>query len=76
MSAPTRLELLELDIDVRCADLWALLAAERLPLTLEQVAAYMRAAYGAGYVAALLETPAERGLLARAHGYRLPGGAA
>ena len=51
---PTRIELLELDIDVRLADLWAE-AAEVGEWNLEVVAAFMRAAYGKGYCDALTE---------------------
>ena len=51
---PTRIELLELDIDVRLADLWAE-AAEVTEWSLEVVAAFMRAAYGKGYCDALTE---------------------
>ena len=43
--APTRIDLLELDIDLRLADLWRE-AAEVSEWNLEVMAAFMRAAYG------------------------------
>jgi hypothetical protein len=68
---PSRIELLELDIDVRLVDLWA----EALSVgewNIEVVSALMRAAYGKGYCDALTE---ERpGSLCRDHGYALPPG--
>src|SRR5579864_4792847 len=51
---PSRIDLLELDIDLRLADLWR----ETLDVTdwnLEVVAAFLRAAYGKGYCDALTE---------------------
>ena len=49
---PSRIDLLELDIDLRLADLWR----ETFDVTdwnLEVVAAFLRAAYGKGYCDAL-----------------------
>ncbi len=66
---PTRIELLELDIDVRLADLWVE-ASEVGDWSLDVVAAFMRAAYGKGYCDALVED--EPGSLCREHGYRMP----
>ena len=66
---PTRIELLELDIDVRLADLWAE-ASEVNEWSLEVVAAFMRAAYGKGYCDALTED--DPGELCREHGYKIP----
>jgi hypothetical protein len=67
---PTRIELLELDIDLRLADLWTE-AAEVEYWTLDVVAAFLRAAYGKGYCEALTET--SPGSLCSDHGYRVPG---
>jgi hypothetical protein len=66
---PTRIELLELDIDVRLCDLWAE-AAEVTEWNLDVMAAFMRAAYGKGYCDALTED--DQGSLCRDHGYRIP----
>jgi hypothetical protein len=66
---PTRIELLELDIDVRLADLWCE-ASEVGEWSLEVVAAFMRAAYGKGYCDALTED--DPGSLCRDHGYKIP----
>ena len=52
--APTRIDLLELDIDLRLADLWRE-AGDVAEWNLEVVAAFMRAAYGKGYCDALTE---------------------
>jgi hypothetical protein len=66
---PSRIDLLELDIDVRLADLWRE-AYEIGEWKLEVVAAFLRAAYGKGYCDALTE---ERpGSLCQEHGYRIP----
>ncbi len=51
---PTRIDLLELDIDLRLTDLWR----EALGIeewSIEVVSAFMRAAYGKGYCDALTE---------------------
>ena len=69
MATPTRIELLELDIDLRLADLWRE-AFEVQDWTLETVAAHMRAAYGKGYCDALTEDVP--GSLCTDHGYRIP----
>ena len=66
---PTRIELLELDIDVRLADLWGE-ASDVGEWNLEVVAAFMRAAYGKGYCDALTED--DPGSLCRDHGYKIP----
>lgn len=66
---PTRIELLELDIDLRLADLWAEAAAVD-EWSLDVVAALMRAAYGKGYCEALTED--RPGSLCRDHGYMVP----
>jgi len=67
--SPSRIDLLELDIDLRLADLWRE-AADVSEWSLEVVAAFIRAAYGKGYCDALTE--AEPGSLCVEHGYRLP----
>ena len=61
--------LLELDIDLRLADLWRE-AADIGEWNLEVVAAFMRAAYGKGYCDALTED--NPGSLCEEHGYRIP----
>jgi hypothetical protein len=66
---PSRIELLELDIDLRLADLW-IEAAEVEEWTIDVVAALMRASYGKGYCDALTED--EPGSLCRDHGYVVP----
>ena len=66
---PSRIDLLELDIDLRLADLWRE-AADISECTLEVVAAFMRAAYGKGYCDALTEDAP--GSLCQDHGYRVP----
>ena len=53
-SGPSRIDLLELDIDLRLADLWRE-AAGISEWSLDVVAAFMRAAYGKGYCDALTE---------------------
>ena len=67
---PSRIDLLELDIDLRLADLWRE-AAEIGEWNLEFAAAFMRAAYGKGYCDALTEEAP--GSLCLDHGYRIPG---
>ncbi len=66
---PTRIDLLELDIDLRLADLWRE-ASEIGEWNLEVVAAFMRAAYGKGYCDALTEDAP--GSLCHDHGYSIP----
>ena len=66
---PTRIDLLELDIDLRLTDIWRE-AAEITEWNLEVVAAIMRAAYGKGYCDALTED--SPGSLCEEHGYRVP----
>ena len=67
---PSRIDLLELDIDLRLADLWRE-ADEIQEWTLDVVAAFMRAAYGKGYCDSLTED--SPGRLCLDHGYRVPG---
>ena len=66
---PTRIDLLELDIDLRLTDLWCE-AADVTEWNLEVVAAFIRAAYGKGYCDALTEE--SPGALCVEHGYRMP----
>jgi hypothetical protein len=66
---PSKIELLELDIDLRLADLWRE-AADVDEWTLEVVAAFLRAAYGKGYCDALTEE--SPGSLCEEHGYQVP----
>ena len=66
---PTRIDLLELDIDVRLADLWRE-AVDVTDWNIEVVAAFIRAAYGKGYCDALVEE--SPGALCVEHGYRIP----
>jgi hypothetical protein len=66
---PTRIDLLELDIDLRLADLWRE-AADVEDWNLDVMAAFMRAAYGKGYCDALTEELP--GSLCEDHGYRVP----
>lgn len=66
---PTRIDLLELDIDLRLTDLWRE-AAEITEWNLEVVSAFMRAAYGKGYCDALTEDAP--GALCLEHGYDVP----
>jgi hypothetical protein len=66
---PSRLDLLELDIDLRLADLWRE-TAEVSEWNLDVVAAFLRAAYGKGYCDALTEDAT--GSLCHEHGYRIP----
>ena len=56
---PTRIELLELDIDLRLSDLWSE-ACGVGEWNLEVVAAFLRAAYGKGYCDASPRTPRAR----------------
>ena len=66
---PSRIDLLELDIDLRLADLWRE-ASTINEWSLEVVAAFMRAAYGKGYCDALTEDAP--GSLCADRGYRVP----
>jgi hypothetical protein len=68
---PSRIDLLELDIDLRLVDLWRE-AAEITEWNLDVVASFMRAAYGKGYMDSLGEPEAERASLCRDHGYKVP----
>ena len=66
---PSRIDLLELDIDLRLADLWRE-AVDVDEWSLEIVAAFIRAAYGKGYCDAFTEEAP--GSLCLDHGYRMP----
>jgi hypothetical protein len=66
---PSRIDLLELDIDLRLTDLWRE-AGDVSEWSLDIVAAFMRAAYGKGYCDALTED--QPGALCEDHGYRIP----
>ena len=66
---PSRIDLLELDIDLRLTDLWRE-AVDVTEWNLEVVAAFIRAAYGKGYCDALTED--DPGSLCRDHGYKIP----
>ena len=70
VNKPSRIDLLELDIDLRLTDLWRE-AGEITEWNLDVVAAFMRAAYGKGYCDALTEDAP--GSLCHDHGYRIPG---
>lgn len=70
VTGPTRIDLLELDIDLRLTDLWRE-AADVSEWNLEVVAAFMRAAYGKGYCDAFTED--SPGSLCLDHGYSIPG---
>ena len=66
---PSRIDLLELDIDLRLADLWR----ETLDVTdwnLEVVAAFLRAAYGKGYCDALTEDAPARSVTSTGTAFR------
>jgi hypothetical protein len=67
--SPSRIDLLELDIDLRLADLWRE-ALDVSDWSLDVVAAFIRAAYGKGYCDALTEE--DPGSLCHEHGYRVP----
>ena len=66
---PSRIDLLELDIDLRLSDLWRE-AGEITEWNIDVVAAFIRAAYGKGYCDALTEDLP--GSLCHDHGYRIP----
>ena len=66
---PSRIDLLELDIDLRLADLGGA-APDVSEWSLEIMAAFIRAAYGKGYCDALTEE--SPGSLCIDHGYRMP----
>ena len=68
-NSPSRIDLLELDIDLRLTDLWRE-AGGITEWNLEVVAAFIRAAYGKGYCDALTEDAP--GSLCADHGYRVP----
>jgi hypothetical protein len=69
VSGVNRIDLLELDIDLRLTDLWRE-AADVSEWNLEVVSAFMRAAYGKGYCDALTEDAP--GSLCIEHGYEIP----
>ena len=69
MDQPSRIDLLELDIDLRLTELWRE-AADVSECNLDVVSAFMRAAYGKGYCDALTEDAP--GSLCLEHGYDVP----
>lgn len=69
MEQPTRIDLLELDIDLRLTELWRE-ATDVTEWNLDVVSAFMRAAYGKGYCDALTEDAP--GSLCLEHGYDVP----
>ena len=70
MNTVDRIAVLELDIDTRLGvELWQE-AAEIQEWTPEVVAAFLRAAFGRGYLDALTEP--KPGSLCHLHGYRVP----
>jgi hypothetical protein len=66
---PTQRQLLELDIDIRLADLWQEVGRVEV-WNIDLVSSFIRAAYGKGYCDAFLEK--EDGSLYVDNGYRLP----
>jgi hypothetical protein len=62
--SPSQIELLELEVDLRLADLWAEISGHT-DWSIELVAALLRAAYAEGYCDALTEE--EPGALCREH---------
>lgn len=68
---PSRMDLLELDLDMRLTLLWAEVQHVE-EWNLDVVSAFIRAAYGKGYVDALSEPKEDAGSLARDHGFRVP----
>lgn len=69
MDGPSKIQLLEMDIDIRLAELWREVA-DIEEWSLEIVATFMRAAYGKGYCDAFTEE--SPGSLCNDHGYELP----
>jgi hypothetical protein len=69
MDQPSRIDLLELDIDLRLTELWRE-AADVSEWNLDVVSAFMRAAYGKGYCDALTEDAP--GSLCLEPGYDVP----
>jgi hypothetical protein len=69
--APSRIDMLELDIDIRLADLWREVSKIN-KWTLDVAAPFIRAAYGKGYSDVFRESEDERGKLCLDHGYKLP----
>ena len=66
---PSRVDILEIDIDTRMLDLWnEVIKVETWDIN--AVAIYMRAAYGKGYCDSLTES--QRGQLPIEHGYKVP----
>ena len=66
---PSRIDLLELDIDLRLTDLWRE-AIDVSEWNLDVVAVFLRAAYGKGYCDALTEDAPRS--LCHEPGYRIP----
>jgi len=75
LAQPTRIDLLELDIDIRLMKLWdEVNAAAQTDNWSEEwiatMAKFIRAAYGKGYTDALRED--NLGQLCRDHGFKIP----
>ena len=68
----SRIECLELSLDMRCAAIWELAPAAAEEWPAETGAALLRAAYAKGYCDALQEAEGERGSLCLEHGYSVP----
>jgi hypothetical protein len=68
-SNPNALDLLDLDVDVRLAEVWRQTWSYG-EWTLSELGALLRLAYGQGYCDALTEP--ERGKLCRDHGFAVP----
>jgi hypothetical protein len=68
-AALSRIDLLELDIDLRIRVLWREVG-QTTEWNLEKVASFMRAAYVKGYADALVEE--SRGQLCSDYGYQVP----
>ena len=69
---PSRIDLLELDIDMQLIDLWRE-AQDVVEWDLNIVALYIRAAYGKGYMDACYEEArGEKGSFLRKNSYRYP----
>jgi hypothetical protein len=72
VSQNEKFELLNLDLDFRLMELWVQLD-EIEEWTVEVIAAFLRAAYGRGYVDALEEEKrGQRGKLCRDNDFRVP----
>lgn len=68
----SKIAALELDIDIRTRDLWKEISTVK-EWDVTVVAAFVRAAYGVGYIDALKEAKANAtAKLCRDHGYKIP----